>query len=423
MKRPPIEPTAREGTGKCKPSRSIWIALVAAVLAIGYIPPTALSARDVTALDSLPHIHGMAVDRADPRRLYLATHGGLYTATPEGWVTLVGDSADDLMGFAAHPSDEQVLYTSGHPPGGGNLGFLRSEDGGRTWTRLAEGVRGPVDFHAMDVSKADPNVIYGVFQGLQISRDGGFTWKIRGSAPNGIYDLAASAVDPARIYAATQNGLMLSTNAGETWQLAYLLKRPASMVHSAADGRVFAFVVGVGLVMTREPMLAWRTISTAFGDRVLLHFAADPIDPNRLYAVADTGAVVASKDGGRTWTSFEGSHRKLAPAVARGQNLYVDACQSCHGVRGVGERPDDMYAEDEYGFVAPPLDDSAHGWHHSDSNLVNTILNGSPRNERMIAWKEILSREDAEDLVAYIKSLWSFRSLACQGARHMSCMH
>ena len=50
------------------------------------------------------------------------------------------------------------------------------------------------------------------------------------------------------------------------------------------------------------------------------------------------------------------------------------------------------------------------------------ILNGSSRNERMIAWKETLSRDDAEYLVAYIKSLWSFRSLACQGGRHMACM-
>ncbi len=33
------------------------------------------------------------------------------------------------------------------------------------------------------------------------------------------------------------------------------------------------------------------------------------------------------------------------------------------------------------------------------------------------------TREDSENLVAYMKSLWNFNSLSCQGPRHMSCMH
>ena len=79
-------------------------------------------------------------------------------------------------------------------------------------------------------------------------------------------------------------------------------------------------------------------------------------------------------------------------------------------------------AIDEYGFVAPALNDDAHAWHHPDRQLIEMILNGSSRNQRMIAWKATLSRENAENLVAYIKNLWSFRSLACQGGRHMKCM-
>jgi mono/diheme cytochrome c family protein len=73
--------------------------------------------------------------------------------------------------------------------------------------------------------------------------------------------------------------------------------------------------------------------------------------------------------------------------------------------------------------VAPPLDDSGHGWHHADAQLAQTIREGSPRNERMIAWKDLLDGEAVRNVVAYVKSLWSFRSLACQGRRHMRCMH
>lgn len=93
------------------------------------------------------------------------------------------------------------------------------------------------------------------------------------------------------------------------------------------------------------------------------------------------------------------------------------------GGKGVGERPKDRHARDEHGFVAPPLDDSAHGWHHSDANLAQTIMTGSSRNPRMMAFKDTVPETDTRNLVAYIKSLWSPRSLACQGARHMRRAH
>ncbi len=107
-------------------------------------------------------------------------------------------------------------------------------------------------------------------------------------------------------------------------------------------------------------------------------------------------------------------------SVENGETLYQAYCVSCHGVSGIGERPDDIYATDEYGFVAPPLDDSAHAFHHTDDALAEMILEGSSRNPRMMGWKTALSKEDAEDVVAYIKSLWSpYIRENCQGPNHM----
>jgi hypothetical protein len=41
----------------------------------------------------------------------------------------------------------------------------------------------------------------------------------------------------------------------------------------------------------------------------------------------------------------------------------------------------------------------------------------------MAAWKNNgLSEQNAQDLVAYIKSLWTQRELDCQGPKHMQCM-
>jgi mono/diheme cytochrome c family protein len=74
--------------------------------------------------------------------------------------------------------------------------------------------------------------------------------------------------------------------------------------------------------------------------------------------------------------------------------------------------------------LAPALNDDAHGWHHADDQFMATILSGSPRNKRMAAWKDNgLTQDNARNLVAYIKSLWSFRSLVCQGGRYIRCRH
>lgn len=142
--------------------------------------------------------------------------------------------------------------------------------------------------------------------------------------------------------------------------------------------------------------------------------------------ILGTAAGCSKKDSGSK------KEVELSPVmISKGEKLYNTNCVKCHGVKGVGERPDDIYApsdvyiKDEDGKsvalpVAPPLNDSAHAWHHTDEALVDVILNGSPRNPRMIQWKTMLSEDDAKSLLAYIKSLWSAKSLACQGPKHMS---
>lgn len=109
-------------------------------------------------------------------------------------------------------------------------------------------------------------------------------------------------------------------------------------------------------------------------------------------------------------------------ATKRGGKLYDQYCESCHGANGVGEPPIPASLRLPGYFSAPALDDSQHAWHHSDEALARVILEGSRRTQRMPAWNNVLSAQDALDLVAYMKSLWSARALECQGPKHMSCM-
>ena len=287
----------------------LGLATVATVSA--FFANRSISAGEIAipALAKETHFHGIAVDGNDPTRLHLATHHGFYIVGPGGKARRFSKNRDDFMGFTPHPSDPSVLYASGHPAGGGNLGFIASMDGGKSWAKLADGVGGPVDFHQMDVSKADPKVIYGVHRGLQRSADGGRTWSKVGPVPDGLIDFAASGKDADTLYAATKTGLLKSVDAGRSWQPAHIVKRPATMIQVSARGDVYAFIFGTGLVRADDGGTNWRLVSNAFGGAYVLHLAVDQTDGRKLYAVTlnpetRAQAVLMSEDGGATWNSL-----------------------------------------------------------------------------------------------------------------------
>jgi photosystem II stability/assembly factor-like uncharacterized protein len=295
---------------------SFRVALIVSALVLGLGAPPA-AAQETTTLAELAkrtHFHGLSVDPADPSRIYLATHHGFFLVSADGQAQRRADTSDDFMGFTPHPGDPGVLYASGHPARGGNLGFMVSRDDGRTWQRLSNGADGPVDFHQMDVSKADPSVIYGVYGGLQVSRDAGRSWAKVGPTPEGLIGFAASAKDVNTIFAATQTGLLKSSDGGKSWQPAHLLRRPATMVATTSSGAVYAFVYGTGLVRAMEPGLGWQIVNGEFGKGYILHFAVAPQDPNRLYAITDQPVVIESRDGGKTWSSLPGQVTAQGPA-------------------------------------------------------------------------------------------------------------
>jgi len=397
-------------------------ATVIGLLALAAIEFPHSAFAEPVPLGQIEHIHGLTVNPSDSSKLFLATHYGFFSASMDGFAEPASVFKADMMSFAVDPANPRKLFSSGHPEKGGNLGVMASRDGGSSWKRLSNGAKGPVDFHALTVSPMNSDILYGIHAGLQKSTDGGVNWRIIGKAPEKLFSLAASATSKSVLYAATMKGLMISRDDGTSWQPGFVLQKPTTLVHATPEGRLYVFVYGTGLLTATETDLTWKTISSRFQDRALMSFAIDPKDPNRLFSVTDTGTVMASKDGGKRWSSFEGFNTSTPEAIRKGETLYAENCQECHGVRGIGERPGEPNAKDDFGFVAPALNDDAHGWHHPDRQLAETILNGSPRNERMIAWKENLSRQDAQDIVTYIKSLWSFRSLACQGAKHMACM-
>lgn len=267
-----------------------------------FLLPVVASAGEATKLSEVSHIHGLSFDAASPGDVLLATHFGIYRAHPDGTAEIVSTEVSDFMGFSPDPADAGRLLASGHPGQGGNLGVIVSTDRGVTWQKLSDGVGGPVDFHAMTISRADPRIIYGLYDGIQISRDGGATWTMAGPGPEKVIDLAASPSNADVLFAGTAGGLMQSTDAGRSWALIGPADIPVSVVETTNTNTVYAFFVGAGLF--RQEGGGWAEVSTDFGDGYLLQLAADPADPAHLVAVDDKGAVLVTTDRGKTWGPF-----------------------------------------------------------------------------------------------------------------------
>lgn len=296
-----------------KQKRIVAYALVGALAlaAAGFFASRSLSTGEetVASLATETHFHGLSVDSSNPTRLYLATHHGLYVVSADGKARRLSESHDDFMGFTPHPTDASILYASGHPAAGGNLGFIMSSDGGHSWRTISGGAGGPVDFHQMDVSKADPKVIYGVHGGIQKSTDGGKSWTIIGAAPERVIDLAAGSM-PDRLYAATQQGLLRSADSGKSWKSAYASRQPVTMVHATSGGELYAFVVGTGLIHADEQDLNWKIVGGGFSGQYVLHLAVAPANLLRLYAVTFNPAdrsqsLLTSADGGENWAALD----------------------------------------------------------------------------------------------------------------------
>jgi photosystem II stability/assembly factor-like uncharacterized protein len=262
-------------------------------------------ATEIMMVSELPrhtHIHGLAVDRQDPSKLLIATHHGLFRSGADGKAERLSE-VQDFMGFRPHPTDPETLYASGHPRQGGNLGFITSTDRGQTWTQLSPGVNGPVDFHQMTVSPADPRTVYGAYDGLQASRDGGRTWSLVAPAPQKLIALAASATSVDTLYAATEAALLVSKDAGKSWKPLFQ-GMPVSLVEVTPDGTLYAFVIGRGLVRSAEEPLNFTDLGADIGGGFLLHLAVDPSNPDRLFAATGRSRLLVSTDRGRSWKRF-----------------------------------------------------------------------------------------------------------------------
>jgi photosystem II stability/assembly factor-like uncharacterized protein len=194
--------------------------------------------------------------------------GGVYKTTDGGgyWRKVLEDDIFTVVVVA--PSDPDIVYA-------GSAGaFYRSEDGGETWIRFSkpEGCYGPPGIRAgVPISAVvDPDDPYTVFVnnyggGCFKSTDGGRTWidSSRGYTGAEIHAVELDPRNPNVVYAIGRSGPFKSLDGGMNW---------------------------IGLAYSPASFAEWYDV------------ALNPREPDEvLISDEHTGAILKSRDGGRSW--------------------------------------------------------------------------------------------------------------------------
>lgn len=147
--------------------------------------------------------------------------------------------------------------------------------GGAGSVEAASGLDGRAVRH---VSCSDGTLLAGADDGVYRSTDGGRTWTGCGIGGRMVWDITSAAAEPRTLYAVSQpTGLFRSDDGGASWsEVASLLEAPGAE--------------------------RWRlpgTPPTAARARTVV---LDRADPARMWVGIEVGGVVASGDGGESWT-------------------------------------------------------------------------------------------------------------------------
>ena len=244
------------------------------------------------------HVHGLGVNPADGA-LFIATHTGLFRAREgESKAVRVGDSYQDTMGFTVVGANR--FLGSGHPDLRQDLppllGLIESTDKGRSWEPIS--LLGEADFHVL---RSVNERVYGYDSSndrLMMSADAGRTWE-EAERPAPLVDLAADPKDSLHVIASgvsdLDQGLYESGDGGRNWER---IGDPVGLLAWPAHDRLFLVDGGGGVFLSMNAGRRFERRGEIGGQpAALLGQAAD-----ELYAALHDGTIKRSIDGGVTWT-------------------------------------------------------------------------------------------------------------------------
>jgi uncharacterized protein (TIGR03437 family) len=239
----------------------------------------------------------------NPLQSHLGTGTLLVTADAgKTWSFPSLGPANSVSAIMAAPSAPLVVYAA--TP----VGVFTSADGGTTWTATTgTGLAGAPTALAVDASSAT-TLYAATAQGVFVSTDGAASWRTPANgiqAGSGIVAIVAHPMQSGTVFASVQNPLALlrSTDFGQTWtQIAFAppnqLVSPVNAMVFGLNGAMIA-ATSQGLLISTDAGNTW-TAGASQGVDDNQELAISPNNPSILYLVGSSG-LQRSSDGGRTF--------------------------------------------------------------------------------------------------------------------------
>jgi photosystem II stability/assembly factor-like uncharacterized protein len=197
------------------------------------------------------------------------------------------------IGITVAPSEPRRLFATAEV---GNQGRLyRSDDAGETWQRIDGGdgrIAGrPSDFAEVKVDPTNPDVVYTGSIVSWKSTDGGKTWAALRGAPGGddYHRFWIDPTNPKVILLAADQGVVITTNGGESWSSWY--NQPTAQFYHVSTDNSFPYRVCGGQQESGSACVKSRGDDGAItfrewhpvGVEEYGYVAPDPLDPDIVY--------------------------------------------------------------------------------------------------------------------------------------------
>ena len=253
---------------------------------------------------------------SEPNVWIAGTRQGVFRSRDDAksWQRITAAADPELQNvdsLAIDPRDPQTIYLGTyHLP-------WKTSDGGKTWKSIATGMIDDSDIMSLRIDARNPQRIFSsACSGIYRSEDGGASWiKLQGIpySSRRTQQIAQDPVDASRLYAATTEGLWTASDYGETWSRVTGRETDANAVvvlGGEKGNRILAGFDAQGVLRSDDGGNTFVASNAGFSHRVVLTMAAAPADPQRLLARVQgfgAGALVESRDGGKTWADFPGN--------------------------------------------------------------------------------------------------------------------
>ncbi|MFO7604327.1 MAG: c-type cytochrome [Gammaproteobacteria bacterium] len=106
--------------------------------------------------------------------------------------------------------------------------------------------------------------------------------------------------------------------------------------------------------------------------------------------------------------------------LQRGKQLFRQNCAVCHGAEAEGAA--NWQQRDADGkYPPPPLNGTAHAWHHSHAQLKDVIKKGTLRiGGNMPPWEDRLTEAEMDDIIYWFQAKWSDEIYAAWYRSHVA---